>query len=219
MSGATKHRRGLQQRQRRDCRRTYRYRYQMNSFVFGLEAQGDWADLKGSNTSTVFSGLTIPPGGALSLVTAARSTRSACSPVRSAMPGGRSSGTSKAARQSPITSMTHAHASFTRAAGGPPVFHPERDRSRLGGSLRRGYRKPALMSCSPGLVARRRIQSPVHGKQQVGFAYTGASGTGPIAGVKSQAGVPSRNESISGTSTWQPCGSTTASVAEARMAQ
>jgi outer membrane immunogenic protein len=27
------------------------YRWQMSSFVFGLEAQGDWANLKGSNTS------------------------------------------------------------------------------------------------------------------------------------------------------------------------
>src|SRR4051812_5347456 len=30
------------------------YRWQTGAFVFGLEAQGDWADLKGSNASTVF---------------------------------------------------------------------------------------------------------------------------------------------------------------------
>ncbi|MCK1335236.1 outer membrane immunogenic protein [Bradyrhizobium sp. LB1.3] len=30
------------------------YRWQSNAFVFGLEAQGDWADLSGRNTSTVF---------------------------------------------------------------------------------------------------------------------------------------------------------------------
>ena len=29
------------------------YRWQMTSWVFGLEAQGDWASLKGSNTSTI----------------------------------------------------------------------------------------------------------------------------------------------------------------------
>jgi outer membrane immunogenic protein len=29
------------------------YRWQMTNWVFGLEAQGDWADLKGSNTSTI----------------------------------------------------------------------------------------------------------------------------------------------------------------------
>ncbi|HEV2156420.1 outer membrane protein [Bradyrhizobium sp.] len=30
------------------------YRWQSNAFVFGLEAQGDWADLSGRNASTVF---------------------------------------------------------------------------------------------------------------------------------------------------------------------
>src|SRR6266705_2915204 len=30
------------------------YRWQTGAFVFGLEAQGDWADLKGSNASAVF---------------------------------------------------------------------------------------------------------------------------------------------------------------------
>ena len=46
------------------------YRYQMNNFVFGLEAQGDWADINGSNTSNVFSGLGLKPpkGGSLTLV-------------------------------------------------------------------------------------------------------------------------------------------------------
>ncbi len=35
------------------------YRWQAASWVFGLEAQGDWADLKGSNVSTVLPPLTI----------------------------------------------------------------------------------------------------------------------------------------------------------------
>src|SRR6266508_1414010 len=35
------------------------YRWQASSWVFGLEAQGDWANLKGSNTSL------IVPGGIL----------------------------------------------------------------------------------------------------------------------------------------------------------
>ena len=30
------------------------YRWQSNAFVFGLEAQGNWADFKGSNASTLF---------------------------------------------------------------------------------------------------------------------------------------------------------------------
>ncbi len=32
------------------------YRWQAGTWVFGLEAQGDWADLKGSNTSVLFPG-------------------------------------------------------------------------------------------------------------------------------------------------------------------
>ncbi|MGB8400709.1 outer membrane protein [Bradyrhizobium sp.] len=34
------------------------YRWQAGAWVFGLEAQGDWADLKGSNASLVFPGST-----------------------------------------------------------------------------------------------------------------------------------------------------------------
>jgi len=33
-------------------------RYQVNNFVFGIEAMGDWANLKGSNTSTLFNNTT-----------------------------------------------------------------------------------------------------------------------------------------------------------------
>jgi len=34
------------------------YRWQAGNWVFGLEAQGNWADFSGSNTSLVFAGLT-----------------------------------------------------------------------------------------------------------------------------------------------------------------
>ena len=34
------------------------YRWQAGNWVFGLEAQGDWADLKGSNASLFFVGRT-----------------------------------------------------------------------------------------------------------------------------------------------------------------
>jgi outer membrane immunogenic protein len=34
------------------------YRWQANNWVFGLEAQGNWADFSGSNTSLVFPGVT-----------------------------------------------------------------------------------------------------------------------------------------------------------------
>ena len=33
------------------------YRWQTGTWVFGLEAQGDWADLKGRNDSTLFPGI------------------------------------------------------------------------------------------------------------------------------------------------------------------
>lgn len=32
------------------------YRHQVSNFVFGIEAQGDWANLKGSNRSAIFNG-------------------------------------------------------------------------------------------------------------------------------------------------------------------
>jgi outer membrane immunogenic protein len=34
------------------------YRWQSGAFVYGLEAQGDWADLRGDNPSSIFPGLT-----------------------------------------------------------------------------------------------------------------------------------------------------------------
>ena len=57
------------------------YRWQATNWVFGLEAQGDWANLKGSNTS-----LTGLFGGFL-FQTRPRPTPSAFLLVRSATPG------------------------------------------------------------------------------------------------------------------------------------
>ena len=34
------------------------YRWQSGAFVYGLEAQGNWADFRGSNASTLFAGVT-----------------------------------------------------------------------------------------------------------------------------------------------------------------
>jgi outer membrane immunogenic protein len=45
------------------------YRWQTGAFVFGLEAQGDWADLNGSNTSTVFGVINRSRVNALGLFT------------------------------------------------------------------------------------------------------------------------------------------------------
>ena len=66
------------------------YRWQAGTFVFGLEAQGNWADFSGSNVSLLFPALPQPHE---------RSMRSACSPVRSVMPSTTSCSTSRAVLQ------------------------------------------------------------------------------------------------------------------------
>ena len=63
------------------------YRWQAGNWVFGLEAQGNWADFTVRN---------VEPAGPRLSSTAPRSTRSACSPVRSAMPPTTSCSTSRA---------------------------------------------------------------------------------------------------------------------------
>ena len=62
------------------------YRWQAGTFVFGLEAQGNWADFSGSNVSLVFPGFRNHT----------KSMRSACSPVRSVTPSTTSCSTSRA---------------------------------------------------------------------------------------------------------------------------
>src|ERR1700743_1495499 len=41
------------------------YRWQATNWVFGLEAQGDWADLRGSNTSALLAPFAAPFGGSV----------------------------------------------------------------------------------------------------------------------------------------------------------
>ena len=65
------------------------YRWQAGTWVFGVEAQGNWADFHGSNVS-----LFAPPHSA----TTRRSTRSACSLARLVMPPTTSCSTSRAVR-------------------------------------------------------------------------------------------------------------------------
>ena len=67
------------------------YRWQSGTWVFGLEAQGNWADLKRQQ---------YQPCSSVRLhQSTRRSMRSACSPARSAMPGTTSCSTSRAARR------------------------------------------------------------------------------------------------------------------------
>ena len=65
------------------------YRWQAGTFVFGLEAQGNWADFTGSNVSQLFPALPQPRR---------TSMRSACSPARSVTPPTTSCSTSRAVR-------------------------------------------------------------------------------------------------------------------------
>ena len=65
------------------------YRWQAGTWVFGLEAQGNWADFKGSNVSAVRSRCSATSRGSM---------RSACSPVRSVTPPTTSCSTSRAVR-------------------------------------------------------------------------------------------------------------------------
>ena len=53
------------------------YRWEMSSWVFGLEAQGNWADFKGSNSASNSPARPTKP----------RSMPSVCSPARSATLG------------------------------------------------------------------------------------------------------------------------------------
>lgn len=175
------------------------YRYQMNSWVFGLEAQGDWANLKGSNTSTVFSGLTIPPGGALSLVNSSKvdaigmftgQVGYAWGPILWYIKGGAA-----------VTNNEYdgtLNASFTTN----PVnrFNFTLNATDHASAVRFGevIGTGVDVMFAPGWSLGVEYNHLFMGSQQVGFAYTGASGTGLLAGVKSPAGVPSRNESISG---------------------
>ena len=65
------------------------YRWQTGTWVFGVEAQGNWADFNGSN---------VEPGVPRASQRHRRSTRSACSPVRSVTPPTTSCSTSRAVR-------------------------------------------------------------------------------------------------------------------------
>lgn len=176
------------------------YRYQVNNFVFGIEAQGDWADLKGSNTSAVFNGLTLPPGAALSLVNSSKvdaigmftgQIGYSFGPVLWYVKGGVA-----------VTNNEYdgtLNASFTpNRPGAAQLFSlnatDHASAIRFGEVVGTGVDFMFAQGWSIGAEYNHLFM----GSQTVGFAYTGASGTGLLAGVISPAGTPSRNERISG---------------------
>lgn len=173
------------------------YRQQVNNFVFGIEAQGDWADLKGSNTSAVFNGLTLPAGAALSLVNTSKvdaiglftgQVGYSFGSVLWYVKGGAA-----------VTNNQYdgnLNASFSR--GTTPIFTlnatDHASAVRFGGVVGTGVD----VMFAPGWSVGIEYDHLFMGDQQVGFAYTGASGTGALAGIRNPAGIPSRNETISG---------------------
>ena len=120
------------------------YRWQTAAWVFGLEAQGDWADLKGSNASLLFG---------RSLFTNHTQDRraSACSPARSVTPGTTCCSTSRAAPPSPATSTT-AQSPATGVIARPRQRNPlgwhGRRRPRISASRRTGRPRSNTITCS-----------------------------------------------------------------------
>jgi len=175
------------------------YRHQVNNFVFGIEAQGDWANIKGSNTSNLFSGLTLPPGGALSLVNTSKvdaigmftgQVGYSFGPALWYVKGGAA-----------VTNNKYdgvLNASFTQE--GREVFSltatDHASAVRFGGVVGTGVD----FMLAPGWSLGVEYNHLFMGSQKVGFAYTGASATlnGAALPLTSPAGVPSRNESING---------------------
>lgn len=181
------------------------YRYQINSFVFGLEAQGDWADLSGSNASPVLGnvnsflgGLRAPFTGAASLTNTSKvdaigmfkgQVGYSLGPVLVYVTGG--------------AAVTHNNYSgLANANIGTLVTASLSD---AGSAVRFGEVAGAGLDWmfAPNWTVGVEYNHLFMGSQQVGMAYTGNSigGTLPARlGITAGniAGIPSRTESISG---------------------
>lgn len=177
------------------------YRYQLNSFVFGLEAQGDWANLKGSNNSAVFNGLKLPPGVALSLVNTSKvdaiglftgQVGYSFGPVLWYVKGG--AAVTNNEYDGALALNIPAGVIGNRAAiGFTATDHASA--VRFGEVIGTGVDVMFAPGWSVGIDYNHLFM----GSQTVGFAYTGSGGTGlPPAILASRAGIPSRNERISG---------------------
>ena len=149
------------------------YRWQAGTWVFGLEAQGNWADFQGSNVSLDRSD--APQRHRASM-------RSACSPVRSAGPPTTFCSTSRAVRPLPsdrfrISDVPHRPRSLP-----PPAMTPA-------GAA--GRRRPRIR-LRPELDGRHRIQPPVHaGPHPHLRRRRPAPSSAPIASVRTSISSPS----------------------------
>ena len=123
------------------------YRWQMSSWVFGLEAQGNWADFKGSNTSLLFAKLSQHNQSKIdSFGLFTGQIGYAWDRALFYVKGG------AAVTDNKYTSITT----------GVGVGYRYRQRNPLGCGARRRLR----IRLRPELVARLRVRSPVHGQQR-----------------------------------------------------
>jgi outer membrane immunogenic protein len=179
------------------------YRYQVNSFVFGIEAQGDWANLSGSNASpvlgkvnTALAGLPAPFTGGASLTNTSKvdgigmfkgQVGYSFGPVLWYATGG------AAVTHNKYTGFASANigtlASATLSDAGSAI--------RFGEVVGTGFEWMFADGWSLGAEYNHLFM----GSQQVGMAYTGASfGGTALNGLTAGniVGIPSRTESVSG---------------------
>src|SRR5882672_505870 len=177
------------------------YRYQTTTgFVFGIEAQGDWADLKGSNASPVLgnvnaflAGLPAPFTGAASLTNTSKvdgigmfkgQVGYALGPVLLYVTGG--------------AAVTHnKYTGFASANVGQLASATLSD---AGSAIRFGEVAGAGLDWmfAPNWTVGVEYNHLFMGSQQVGMAYTGNTLNFPGLTAANIAGIPSRTESISG---------------------
>jgi outer membrane immunogenic protein len=169
-------------------------RYQFNSFVFGIEAQGDWANLSGSNPSQA-----LPHGLFGFPATLTNQTKTdaigtftgqvgySFGPVLWYVKGGAAVTDNKYTGSLnvnfPAGVFSRLPATVAATDGGTAV--------KFGGVVGTGLEWKFAPNWSIGAEYNHLFM----GREQVGLAYTGASGTGVV--IVSPAGTPSRNESIS----------------------
>ena len=172
------------------------YRYQVNNFVFGIEAQGDWANLKGSNTSSVFNKINaaIAPAS----VTLVNTSKVDAIGMFTGQVGYSFGSVLWYVKGGAAVTNNEYDGALTLDVPATAFGLTATDHAsavRFGEVIGTGVD----VMLAPGWSLGVEYNHLFMGSQQVGFAYTGAAGTGALAGlINSPAGVPSRNETISG---------------------
>jgi outer membrane immunogenic protein len=175
------------------------YRYMVNSFVFGIEAQGDWANLKGSNTSSIFNKINaaITPASinltntskvdAIGMFTG--QIGYSFGPLLWYVKGGAAVTNNQ---YDGALSLNVPAGEENQAFGLTATDHASA--VRFGGVVGTGLD----YMFAPGWSVGAEYNHLFMGSREVGLAYTGAAGTGAWSGlINSPAGVPSRHETIS----------------------